>query len=77
MNMYIIEKCVLTSQTFLIDAQQHKTLMLPYWALLALARLGSRVSSRFFVQPGHEMFNRSIINHHFSIKTYYHTRPQN
>jgi len=37
----------------------------------------TRVISRFFDQPGHEMLNRSIINHHFSINTYHHTRPKN
>ena len=37
----------------------------------------TRVSSRFFAQPGHEMLKRSIINHHLFINTYHHRRPQN
>jgi len=36
-----------------------------------------RVSSRFFDQPGHEMLQRSIINHHLFNNTYHHRRPQN
>ena len=37
----------------------------------------SRVSSRFFDQPGHEILKRSIINHHSFINTYHHMRTQN
>ena len=40
-------------------------------------RVYTRVSSRFFDQPGHEMFNRSIINHNFSAYDYHYMRPQN
>ena len=39
--------------------------------------LPTRVSSRFFDQPGHEILKRSIINHHLFINTYHHRRPQN
>ena len=42
-----------------------------------LASTYSRVSSRFFDQPGHEILKRSIINQHLFINAYHHRRPQN